>query len=123
VGILAGFASAPSLSEPVGVLAGFGGPKHSRHNRATVSRCTPVSLATRRKLQPRRNKANTVSCSITLRTFIAPLVAGFHMPINGRFWMPTDMKQLEEENVTLKRLVADLSLDKHMLQEVIAKKL
>jgi len=45
------------------------------------------------------------------------------MPINGRFWMPTDMKQLEEENVTLKRLVADLSLDKHMLQEVIAKKL
>ncbi len=33
------------------------------------------------------------------------------------------LKQLEEENATLKRLVADLSLDKHMLQEVIAKKL
>lgn len=33
------------------------------------------------------------------------------------------LKQLEEENTTLKRLVADLSLDKHMLQEVIAKKL
>ena len=32
------------------------------------------------------------------------------------------LKQLEEENATLKRLVADLSLDKHMLQEVIAKK-
>lgn len=32
------------------------------------------------------------------------------------------LKQLEEENTTLKRLVADLSLDKHMLQEVIAKK-
>lgn len=33
------------------------------------------------------------------------------------------LKQLEEENTTLKRLVADLSLDRHMLQEVIAKKL
>ena len=33
------------------------------------------------------------------------------------------LKQLEDENATLKRLVADLSLDRHMLQEVIAKKL
>ena len=33
------------------------------------------------------------------------------------------LRQLEEENQKLKRLVADLSLDKHMLQEVIAKKL
>jgi putative transposase len=33
------------------------------------------------------------------------------------------LKQLEKENKRLKRLVADLSLDKHMLQEVIAKKL
>jgi len=32
------------------------------------------------------------------------------------------MKSLEEENRKLKRLVADLSLDKHMLQEVMAKK-
>ena len=32
------------------------------------------------------------------------------------------LKQLEEENRKLKRLVADLSLDKHMLQEVLAKK-
>lgn len=32
------------------------------------------------------------------------------------------LKQLEEENKKLKALVADLSLDKHMLQEVIAKK-
>jgi len=30
---------------------------------------------------------------------------------------------LEEENVRLKRLVADLTLDKHVLQEVIEKKL
>jgi len=30
---------------------------------------------------------------------------------------------LEEENRKLKQLVADLSLDKHMLQEVISKKL
>jgi len=32
------------------------------------------------------------------------------------------MKALEEENRQLKRLVADLSLDKHMLQEVLSKK-
>lgn len=32
------------------------------------------------------------------------------------------LKQLEEENQRLKRLVADLSLDKEMLQEVIKKK-
>jgi len=33
------------------------------------------------------------------------------------------LKLLEEENGRLKQLVADLSLDRHMLQEVIAKKL
>jgi hypothetical protein len=33
------------------------------------------------------------------------------------------LKQLEEENAKLKRLVADLSLDKAMLQDVLAKKL
>jgi putative transposase len=36
--------------------------------------------------------------------------------------MPSEMKrlmQLEEENVRLKRLVANLSLDKEMLQDVI----
>jgi putative transposase len=33
------------------------------------------------------------------------------------------LRQLEEENNTLKRLVADLSLDKAMLQEVLSKKL
>ena len=33
------------------------------------------------------------------------------------------LKQLEEENRRLKQMVADLSLDKHMLQEVISKKL
>ena len=33
------------------------------------------------------------------------------------------LKQLEEENRQLKQMVADLSLDKHMLQEVISKKL
>lgn len=32
------------------------------------------------------------------------------------------MRQLEEENQKLKRLVADLSLDKAMLQEVLSKK-
>lgn len=32
------------------------------------------------------------------------------------------LRQLEDENRKLKQLVADLSLDKHMLQEVLAKK-
>ncbi len=32
------------------------------------------------------------------------------------------LKQLEEENRTLKQMIADLSLDKHMLQEVLRKK-
>ena len=33
------------------------------------------------------------------------------------------LKQLEEENGKLKQLVADLSLDKKMLQDVLSKKL
>lgn len=33
------------------------------------------------------------------------------------------LKQLEAENAQLKKLVADLSLDKEMLQEVVRKKL
>ena len=39
--------------------------------------------------------------------------------------LPSDLKklrQLEEENRRLKQMVADLSLDKHMLQEVLSKK-
>ncbi len=40
--------------------------------------------------------------------------------------MPSELKrlkQLEEENGRLKRMVADLSLDKDMLQDVIRRKL
>ncbi len=40
--------------------------------------------------------------------------------------MPSEMKrirQLEDENAKLKRIVADLSLDKAMLQNVLSKKL
>jgi|TARA_B100000959_G_scaffold192500_1_gene201279 putative transposase len=40
--------------------------------------------------------------------------------------MPSELrrlKQLEEENNRLKRMVADLSLDKEMLQDVIRRKL
>jgi putative transposase len=33
------------------------------------------------------------------------------------------LKQLEDENLRLKRLVADLTLDKQMLQDVLSKKL
>ena len=32
------------------------------------------------------------------------------------------LKQLEKENTRLKQLVADLTLDKHMLQDVLRKK-
>ena len=35
----------------------------------------------------------------------------------------SELRQLEEENQQLKKLVADLSLDKQMLQDVIKKKL
>ncbi len=34
-----------------------------------------------------------------------------------------ELRQLREENAKLKRLVADLSLDCHMLQEIVRKKL
>jgi len=40
--------------------------------------------------------------------------------------MPSEMRrlrELEEENGRLKRIVADLSLDKEMLQDVIKRKL
>jgi putative transposase len=40
--------------------------------------------------------------------------------------MPSEMKrlkQLEEDSMHLKKLVADLSLDREMLQEVVRKKL
>lgn len=40
--------------------------------------------------------------------------------------MPSKMRrlrQLEEENAKLKRLVADLSLDKAMLQDFVSRKL
>ncbi len=34
-----------------------------------------------------------------------------------------ELRQLREENTKLKRLVADLSLDRQMLQEIVRKKL
>ena len=34
-----------------------------------------------------------------------------------------ELGQLREENAKLKRLVADLSLDRHVLQEIVRKKL
>jgi len=34
-----------------------------------------------------------------------------------------ELRQLREENTKLKRLVTDLSLDQHMLQEIVRKKL
>ena len=33
-----------------------------------------------------------------------------------------ELRQLREENTKLKRLVADLSLDRHMLQEIVRNK-
>jgi putative transposase len=40
--------------------------------------------------------------------------------------MPSEMKrlrELEEENSRLKRIVADLSLDKEMLQDIVRRKI
>lgn len=34
-----------------------------------------------------------------------------------------ELRKLREENTSLRKLVADLSLDKHILQEVVSKKL
>jgi len=34
-----------------------------------------------------------------------------------------ELRQLRDENAKLKRLVADLSLDRHILQEIVSKKL
>jgi putative transposase len=34
-----------------------------------------------------------------------------------------ELRQLREENAKLKRLVADLSLDRHVLQEIVRKKM
>ena len=34
-----------------------------------------------------------------------------------------ELRQLRDENAKLKRLVADLSLDQHILQEIVAKRL
>jgi putative transposase len=34
-----------------------------------------------------------------------------------------ELRQLRDENAKLKKLVADLSLDRHMLQEMVRKKL
>ena len=34
-----------------------------------------------------------------------------------------ELRQLRDENAKLKKLVADLSLDRHMLQEIVRKKL
>jgi putative transposase len=34
-----------------------------------------------------------------------------------------ELRQLRDENAKLKRLVADLSLDRHVLQEIVQKKL
>jgi len=48
---------------------------------------------------------------------------------HGRWWTITatdqvrQLKQLQEENGRLKKLVAELSLDKTMLQDALAKKL
>ena len=33
-----------------------------------------------------------------------------------------ELRQLRDENSRLKKLVADLSLDKHILQEILSKK-
>ena len=66
---------------------------------------TPI----RRSLPPGRN----------LRADVLPLEEsyGSMLPSEAR-----ELKQLREENARLKRVVADLTLDKVMLQDVVQKK-
>ena len=45
----------------------------------------------------------------------------FCTPIGGPGWTP--IYRLEEENVRLRRIVADLTLDREMLQDIVRRKL
>ncbi len=74
------------------------------------------------------------SATISLRPAVLIVVGVFLLPIliglGARWSARTEIKhvltanaQLEEENSNLKKIVADLSLDKAMLQDVIRRKL
>ena len=72
---------------------------------------------------PRSPKPGVSSTWVNSQWKFLPLPGHFSAEINSLG--PSElrkMRQLEEENQKLKRLVADLSLDKAMLQEVLAKK-
>lgn len=51
-----------------------------------------------------------------------PSTAGRKQYVGLEIDQVRQLKQLQEENARLKRLVAELSLDKTMLQDVLAKK-
>ena len=63
-----------------------------------------------------------------LRIFAARLVSALRRTSTGRRGkglLPTEMrrlKQLEDENGKLRKVVADLSLDKEMLQDALRRK-
>jgi len=55
-----------------------------------------------------------------------PMAEGADHPIKYDGLLPTEMrrlKQLEDENGKLRKVVADLSLDKEMLQDALRRKL
>ena len=74
------------------------------------------------RLHPSSTSCATWSGSMSIRRPRQPTSIGR----SATGLLPTEMrrlKQLEDENAKLKRIVADLSLDKEMLQDVIRRKL
>ena len=62
----------------------------------------------------------------TTSSICAHVRAASRPPLTISVDLPSEMKRLkllEEENARLKKLVADLSLDKAMLQDVVKRKL
>lgn len=81
-----------------------------------------------------RNKANTWSSTLRRRTADGTTVTNIYREVGiseqtfytrkrKYAWLGLselrEPRQLREENTKLKRLVADLSLDRHMLQEIV----
>ena len=85
--------------------------------------------------QLKREEEHALACAETIiDQFGADVARSFLKHLGNDAWrvirkldglLPTEMrrlKQLEDENAKLKKLVADLSLDKEMLQDVIRRK-
>ncbi len=90
------------------------------------SGATPLRLSCAMPDLTTRSRAQGHSAG-QVRETGCPLTAGIWVSLDRKYagigvselW---ELRRLREENARLKRLVADLSLDKHILQDVLAKK-